>query len=259
MPISVDQIVVQLTRHMTDEQKLAFITRFAKERRNPNVALLLCLFLGGIGAHYYYMGRIGKGILCSLFAWTLAPLIVSLFACSRIRMNVQRHNIAKAIELAQVHSPGLQVDFASNSITLEPLYPIGRTVLAVALGYVVMLVAQLGGDTALTAVAPELIPQPDVPPDPLYFVFRLVVGFFFIAAGGYIAALLAGRFEMVHALSVGALSIAASILEAIYFAGEQPLWYSIALMFLSIPSALVGGYFRARQVEGPRVQAAAAD
>ena len=259
MPISIDQIVVQLTTHMTDEQKLKFITRFAKERRNPNVALALCLFLGGIGAHYYYMGRIGKGIVCSLFAWTLVPLILSLFTSSRIRMEVQRHNIAKAIALAQAYCPGLKVDFASNSITLEPLYPIGRTVMAVALGYVVMLVAQIGGDTALTAVAPELIPQPDVPTDPLYFIFRLTVGFFFIAAGGYIAALLAGRFEMAHALTVGALSITASILEAIYYAGEQPLWYSIALMFLSIPSALVGGYFRARQVEGPRTQAATAD
>ena len=259
MPVSIDQIVVQLTAHMPDDQKLAFITQFSKDRRNANVALLLCLFLGWAGAHYYYMGKVGKGIVCSLFAWTLVPLFLSLFRCSRIRMDVQRHNLAKAVELAQKFCPGLQVNFASNSITLEPLYPVGRTVLAVALGYVVMLVAQLAGDTALTAVVPQIIPQPDVPPDPLYFAFRLASGFFFIAAGGYTAALLAGRFEMMHALTVGALSIAAGILEAIYFAGEQPLWYSIALMFLSIPSALAGGYFRARQVENPRTQAATAD
>jgi len=122
-----------------------------------------------------------------------------------------------------------------------------------------MLVAQLGGDTALTALAPSIMPQPDVPPDPAYFAFRLGTGFFFIAIGGYMAALLAGRSEMKHALSLGALSIAASILEAFYFAGQQPLWYSIALMFLSIPAALVGGYFRARQVEEGKVQTAAGD
>jgi hypothetical protein len=34
-----------------------------------------------------------------------------------------------------------------------------RSLLAVVLGYVVMLVAFLGAETALTAVAPELIPQ----------------------------------------------------------------------------------------------------
>jgi hypothetical protein len=259
MPLSIDSIVVQLTAHMSDEQKLQFIMRFAKERRDPNVALLLCLFLGCIGAQYYYMGRVGKGILCTLFAWTLVPFIISVFMCSKIRMNVQRHNFSKAIELAQMYSPGLIVDFGSRSIVLEPLFPVMRTVLAVGLGYVVMLVAQLGGDTALTALVPSIMPRPEQPIDPVYFAFRLGTGFFFIAIGGYTAALLAGRFEMAHALSVGALSIAAGILEAFYYSGEQPLWYSIALMFLSIPSALAGGYFRARQVEAPRAQAAGAE
>jgi hypothetical protein len=139
------------------------------------------------------------------------------------------------------------------------MFPVMRTVVAVGLGYVVMLVAQLGGDTALTALVPSLMPRPDEPTEPAYFAFRLGTGFVFIAIGGYTAALMAGRFEMAHALSVGALSIAAGILEAFYYAGEQPLWYSIALMFLSIPSALAGGYFRARQVEAPRAPAAGAE
>ena len=134
-----------------------------------------------------------------------------------------------------------------------------RSLLAVVLGYVVMLVAQLGGDTALTALAPSIMPQPGEPPDPAYFAFRLGTGFFFIAIGAYMAALLAGRAEMKHALSLAALSIAAGILEAYYFAGEQPLWYSVALMFLSIPSALVGGYFRLRQVESEHARPAAAE
>lgn len=259
MPVSIDSIIVQLTAHMTDEQKLKFIMQFAKERRDPNVALLLCLFLGCIGAQFYYTGRVGKGILCTLFAWTLVPLIISLFMCSRIRMNVQRHNFTKAIELAQTFSPGLVVEFGSKSIVLEPLFPVMRTVVAVGLGYVVMLVAQLGGDTALTALVPSIMPRPDEPVDPVYFIFRLGTGFVFIAIGGYTAALMAGRFEMAHALSVGALSIAAGILEVINYPGEQPLWYSIALMFLSIPSALAGGYFRARQAEAPRPQAAQAE
>ena len=132
-----------------------------------------------------------------------------------------------------------------------------RSFLAVALGYVVMLVAQLGGDTALTALAPAIMPQPGEPPDPAYFAFRLGTGFFFIAIGGYMTALLAGRSEMKHALSLGALSIVASILEAYYFAGEQPLWYTIALMFLSIPAALIGGHFRARQLEDAKARSAA--
>lgn len=32
--------------------------------KKKSTALLLCIFLGGIGAHYFYVGRIGRGILC---------------------------------------------------------------------------------------------------------------------------------------------------------------------------------------------------
>jgi hypothetical protein len=134
-----------------------------------------------------------------------------------------------------------------------------RSLLAVALGYVVMLVAYRGCDLIITALKPEFAPQPGEPPDAAYFVFLLGTGFFFMIVGGYVAALLAGRSEMKHALSLGALSIAMGILEAILFEGEQPLWYTVALMFLSIPSALVGGYFRLRQVEDGESRAAATD
>ena len=132
-----------------------------------------------------------------------------------------------------------------------------RSLLALMLGYVVMLVSQLGGDTILTAVAPELMPQPGEPPDAAYFGYRLGTGFFFIALGGYTTALLAGRSEMKHALGLAALSVAASILEVQYYPATQPLWYSIALMFLSIPAALSGGYYRVRQLEDGSARAAA--
>jgi hypothetical protein len=134
-----------------------------------------------------------------------------------------------------------------------------RTVLALVLGYVVMLVSQLAGDTALTALAPDIMPQPGEPPDAAYFAYRLGTGFFFIAIGGYITALLAGRAEMKHALGLAALSITASILEVQYYPTTQPLWYSVALMFLSIPSALAGGYYRVRQLEEHKPGAAAAE
>jgi len=34
------------------------------------------------------------------------------------------------------------------------------------------------------------------------------------------------------------------IVSMVKYAGDQPLWYSIALMVLSIPGALIGGYYR---------------
>jgi peptidoglycan/LPS O-acetylase OafA/YrhL len=131
--------------------------------------------------------------------------------------------------------------------------------MAVVLGYIVMLVAVLGGETAMTALAPALMPQPGEPPDAVYFAFKLGTGFFFMMIGGYVTALLAGQTELKHALGLGALSIAMGICEVIYFPGEQPLWYSIALMFLSIPSTLIGGYYRVRQMQDGSAPAITAD
>ena len=37
---------------------------------------LLGIFLGGIGAHKFYLGKIGMGILYLVFCWTYIPVIV---------------------------------------------------------------------------------------------------------------------------------------------------------------------------------------
>lgn len=40
-------------------------------------AILLAFFLGGIGAHKFYLGRIGTGIIYLIFCWTFIPAIVA--------------------------------------------------------------------------------------------------------------------------------------------------------------------------------------
>ena len=40
-------------------------------------AALLAFFLGGIGAHKFYLGSIGLGILYLLFFWTFIPAVVA--------------------------------------------------------------------------------------------------------------------------------------------------------------------------------------
>ncbi len=40
-------------------------------------AALFAFFLGGFGAHKFYLGETGKGILYLCFFWTAIPLIVS--------------------------------------------------------------------------------------------------------------------------------------------------------------------------------------
>lgn len=46
--------------------------------KNRIIAMVLAFCLGGIGAHKFYLGQIGLGVLYLLFFWTLIPAIVSL-------------------------------------------------------------------------------------------------------------------------------------------------------------------------------------
>lgn len=45
---------------------------------NKYVAAVLAILLGGIGAHKFYLGQIGTGIIYLLFCWTGIPVIIGL-------------------------------------------------------------------------------------------------------------------------------------------------------------------------------------
>jgi TM2 domain-containing membrane protein YozV len=52
-----------------------------KSAKSNTVALLLCLFLGGLGVHRFYVGKIGTGVLQlltlgGLGIWALIDLIM---------------------------------------------------------------------------------------------------------------------------------------------------------------------------------------
>lgn len=46
--------------------------------KNRLAAILLAFFLGGIGAHKFYLGRYGAGIAYLLFCWTGISAILAL-------------------------------------------------------------------------------------------------------------------------------------------------------------------------------------
>ena len=49
----------------------------APNGKSKLAAALFALFLGGLGIHKFYLGKIGWGIVYLLFCWTAIPVIVS--------------------------------------------------------------------------------------------------------------------------------------------------------------------------------------
>lgn len=81
------------------DRQAAFTAQFSGARKNPTTAVLLALFLGGLGAHKFYLGQTGMGFVYLLFCWTYIPAIISFFESFTLPRTVGRCNEEKAWEI----------------------------------------------------------------------------------------------------------------------------------------------------------------
>lgn len=56
-------------------QSMATPSAYSKSK---TTAGLLGILLGGVGAHKFYLGKVGLGILYLVFCWTFIPVIIGL-------------------------------------------------------------------------------------------------------------------------------------------------------------------------------------
>ena len=91
---------MSLQQSMTDSQRMMFQSEMNQVRKNRTVAFLLTLFLGGLGAHRYYLGDIKTGIFYTLFCWTFIPAVVALVELFLILGRTDRYNEQMAMEIA---------------------------------------------------------------------------------------------------------------------------------------------------------------
>lgn len=136
----------------------------------------------------------------------------------------------------------------SDTLTVRRTGTLPRSIVAVLLGLVAVFVLSLGVDQALHAfrVYPPL-GQPMHEPglNLLALSYRLVIN----TLGCWIAARLAPRYPMRHALILGSIGLILSTAGAIATIPMRlgPAWYPIALAVSALPCAwLAGAIHRAR-------------
>jgi len=119
---------------------------------------------------------------------------------------------------------------------------VGRSILAVLAGIVVVFVLSLGTDQLLhmfQVYPPWGEPMHDPGLNALALSYRLVYG----VVGGYVAAALAPRNPVRHAVILGVIGFVLSAVGAIGAIAMKagPAWYPIALAVSALPCSWLGG------------------
>jgi TM2 domain-containing membrane protein YozV len=85
---------------LNDQQRAVYLGQYNANKKDGTVAVLLALFLGGVGAHRFYMGEVGLGILYAVFFWTLIPGLIAFVEIFLMSGRVSRYNLSLAETLA---------------------------------------------------------------------------------------------------------------------------------------------------------------
>jgi TM2 domain-containing membrane protein YozV len=90
----------QIMQGVPADKQMLFVMQFNATKKDPTAAVLLALFLGGLGIHKFYLGQAGLGVLYLIFCWTGIPSIVAFIEAFVIAGQVGRYNQQKAADIA---------------------------------------------------------------------------------------------------------------------------------------------------------------
>ena len=77
---------------MDDQQRAAYFASYQVSAKSEIVGVLLAIFLGGFGAHQFYMRRTGAGILYAIFSVTGIPFIIAFVEAFFMPGRVRAYN-----------------------------------------------------------------------------------------------------------------------------------------------------------------------
>jgi TM2 domain-containing membrane protein YozV len=85
---------------LNDGERMMFLSQINAARKDPTTGVLLALLLGGLGAHKFWQGKVGLGVLYLLFCWTFIPAVAGLIEAFLMSGWCKKYNEQKAMEIA---------------------------------------------------------------------------------------------------------------------------------------------------------------
>jgi hypothetical protein len=125
----------------------------------------------------------------------------------------------------------------------------GRSILAIVVGFVLTGALNVGTNTVLSRVAPDMVPPPGTPNTntAALLVICAYVALFGIL-GCYVTARLAPSRPLLHALIMGGLALAMSIPVTLSVWNDAPAWFNVYNLLAVMPYAYIGGTIRERDL-----------
>lgn len=97
-----EMAINQIMMRVPPDKQMMFTMQVNNVKKNSTTAILLALFLGGIGIHRFYLNETGMGIVYLLFCWTGIPAIAGFLEAFVIAGRVGKYNLQKAQEIAAI-------------------------------------------------------------------------------------------------------------------------------------------------------------
>jgi TM2 domain-containing membrane protein YozV len=95
------------TANMNDQQRAWFYAEYERARKDEVIAVLLAIFLGGLGIHHFYLRRDGLGILYLVFSWTGIPMVIAWIEAFFMPARVRQYNAMQAMYISsQIRAAG---------------------------------------------------------------------------------------------------------------------------------------------------------
>jgi len=97
---------LSILQRLPSDKQMFFSMQFQNVKKNASTGILLALFLGGLGTHWFYLGKTGRGIIYLLFCWTGIPSIIAIVDAFNMSNTIKNYNLEKATQIATMLSGG---------------------------------------------------------------------------------------------------------------------------------------------------------